>query len=471
MPREEMLIPYLPQTENEIKDMLARIGVDCIDDLFADIPEDVRLNRPLNLPPGLAEADVLAVVESLAAKNRTKTLFAGAGQYDHVIPAAVKHLAGRAEFVTAYTPYQPEIAQGYLQVLFEFQSMMAEITGLPVANASLYDGFTAAAEACAMALNARRNSRILLAAATLHPSTRRIIKTHFSDRDVEVRELDESRGRVELSTLLRALEDAGDELAGVLVQTPNIYGALENLEGWASAVHEAGGRLIVSSHPLSLGVLASPGEWGADIAVGDTQPLGIPPYFGGPSAGFIACDKSLMRRMPGRIVGESIDCEGRRAFVLTLQAREQHIKRERATSNICTNQSLVALMNVIYLALLGPSGFIEVSRRCISGAAALREALVDDMNMIDYADGPVFNEFTLRVPVPRERWDAVFDAAGCLPGVWLSDLDDSYPDDLLTVAVTEKRSALEIERYLDCAAEALGSGESCSVREREEVMV
>ena len=446
---------YLPQTDSEIRDMLAQIGVDSIDDLFADIPEDVRLKRPLNLAPGLAESDVLATVASLAKKNRPKTLFAGAGQYDHAVPAAVKHLAGRAEFVTAYTPYQPEIAQGYLQVLFEFQSMMAEITGLPISNASLYDGFTAAAEACAMALNARRKSRILLVASTVHPSTRRIIRTHFSDRDVEIRELSESGGRVELSTLAGAVEDAGAELAGVLVQTPNIYGALENLEGWASAVHDAGGRLIVSSHPLSLGVLTPPSEWGADMAVGDTQPLGVPPYFGGPSAGFITCGKSLMRRMPGRIVGESVDCEGKRAFVLTLQAREQHIKRERATSNICTNQSLIALINVIYLALLGPAGFAEASRRCISAAAALREALVDDMGMTDYAPGAVFNEFTVRVPVPRERWDAAFDAVDYLPGVWLSDIDDSYPEDLLTVAVTEKRTAAEIQTYLDCAEEAL----------------
>ena len=449
------MIPYIPHSDADVAAMLERIGVSSIDELFRDIPEAVRLDRPLDIPDSLAEADVMAEMEALAERNTPRLLFAGGGMYDHVIPAVVPHLTGRSEFVTAYTPYQPEISQGILQVLFEFQSAIAEITGLPVSNASLYDGATAAAEAAAMALNARRKSRILLVAATVHPHTRRVLGTFFEDLDVEIRMLEETDGRTDLATLTRALEAAGEELAGVLVQTPNFFGALEDLSGWADAVHAAGGKLIVSAHPLSLGALTSPAEWGADIAVGDTQPLGLPPYFGGPSAGYIACEKSLMRRMPGRIAGESVDADGRRAFVLTLQAREQHIKRERATSNICSNQSLAALANTIYLTAVGPRGFAEASERNIAAAAALREALAALPGLAEYAGGPVFNEFTLRIPVTRDRWEAPFRSAGIVPGFWLSDLDPDLPADLFAVAVTEKRKASEIRRYVECAREAL----------------
>jgi len=449
------MIPYLPHSEAEIEAMLSRIGVSSIEDLFSDIPESVRLSRALDLPGSMAEADVLASLSTLAGKNRTKILFAGGGQYDHVIPSLVPHLMGRSEFVTAYTPYQPEISQGILQVLFEFQSAMAEMTGLPVSNASLYDGFTAAAEACTMVLNARKKSRIVLVAGTVHPYTRSVLNTYFGDLDVDLVMLEETDGRVELGTLLADLEKAGDETAGVLVQTPNVYGALEDLTGWAAAVHTVGAKLIISAHPLSLGTLASPAEWGADIAVGDTQPLGLPPFFGGPSAGFITCDKSLIRRMPGRIVGETADADGKRAFVLTLQAREQHIKRERATSNICTNQSLAALANIIYMTALGPAGFTEVSKRNTDAAASLRSRLTGDLGLTDFTAGPVFNEFTLKIPVSREKWQSPFNREGIVPGFYLKDLDPAFPDDLFAVAVTEKRTAYELDRYVDCAREAL----------------
>ena len=449
------MIPYLPHSEVEIEAMLSRIGVSSIEDLFSDIPESLRLSRPLDLPGSMAEADVMSSLSALAGKNRTKILFAGGGQYDHVIPSVVPHLMGRAEFLTAYTPYQPEMSQGILQALFEFQSAIAEMTGLPVSNASLYDGFTAAAEACTMALNARRKSKVILVAGTVHPYTRSVLKSNFCDLDVELVVLDETGGRVELGTLTAALERAGDEAAGVLVQTPNVYGALEDLSGWSAAVHAAGAKLIVSSHPLSLGVLASPAEWGADIAIGDTQPLGLPPCFGGPSAGYIACDKSLMRRMPGRIVGETTDTDGKRAFVLTLQAREQHIKRERATSNICSNQSLAALANIIYMTALGPQGFSEVSERNMNAAASLRDRLTGIPGLIDYTGGPVFNEFTLSIPVSRDKWQAPFDREGIVPGFFLKDLDPALPDDLFAVAVTEKRTAEELNRYVECAREAL----------------
>ena len=449
------MVPYLPHSQADVDAMLKRIGIDSIDELFRDIPESVRLDRPLDLPPSAAEADVAAELQDLAGKNTLRTLFVGGGQYDHVIPSVVGHLTARSEFVTAYTPYQPEMSQGILQALFEFQSAVAEITGLPVSNASLYDGATAAAEACVMALNARRNSRTILVASTVHPHTRRVLETYFGDLDVNLLTLEDREGRIPLSTLTRALEDAGESAAGVLVQSPNVLGALEDLEGWSAAVQGAGARLIISAHPLSLGALASPAEWGADIAVGDTQPLGLSPTFGGPSAGYIACRSDLMRRMPGRIVGESVDADGRRAFVLTLQAREQHIKRERATSNICTNQSLAALANVIYLTALGPGGFAEVSRRNIAAADRLRTRLTGELGLEDYAPGPVFNEFTLRIPAARERWDAAFRKAGIVSGFRPADLDSRYPEDLLTVAVTEGRRLSEIDRYVACAREAL----------------
>lgn len=452
------MIPYIPHSDVDVSAMLDRIGISNINDLFADIPEAVRLARPLDLPKSKAEADVFRILDDLSRRNTSKLLFLGAGQYDHVIPSVVKHLTERSEFVTAYTPYQPEISQGILQTLFEFQSSIAAITGLPVSNASLYDGFTAAAEACSMAVNARRKSRVILTAGTIHPFTKSVLKTYFGDLDVEIVEMpegSESHGRVPFETLAEAVKQTGDELAGVLVQTPNIYGALEDLSGWADMVHAAGACLIVSSNPLSLGTLASPAQWGADIAVGDTQPLGLPPCFGGPSAGYIACTKKLMRRMPGRIVGETIDSEGRRAFVLTLQAREQHIKRERATSNICSNQSLAALANTIYLAAVGQKGFIEVSQKNIEAAAALREKLVGTLGLEDYTAGAIFNEFTVRIPVARKTWETPFEAAGIASGIWPADLDPSFPKDLLTVAVTEKRTAAELESYTRCAREAL----------------
>lgn len=449
------MIPYLPHTDAEIQGMLSSIGVSSIEDLFSDIPSALRPEKSLNLPDSMAEADVMSTLKRLSEKNRNRILFAGGGQYDHVIPSIVSHLMGRTEFVTAYTPYQPEISQGILQVLFEFQSLIAEITGLPVSNASLYDGFTAAAEACVMALNSRRKSRVLLVAGSVHPYTRSVLDSYFGDLDVELLTLDETDGRVKKETLISGLERAGDEIAGVLVQTPNLFGALENLDGWAEAIHDAGGKLIISAHPLSLGVLASPAEWGADIAVGDTQPLGLPSYFGGPSAGYISCRKELMRRMPGRIAGESVDVDGKRAFVLTLQAREQHIKRERATSNICTNQSLAALANVIYMTAMGPGGFTEASRRNMNAAESLRIRLTEELNLRDYSGGSVFNEFTLRIPFSRDRWEAPFERDGILPGFWLSDLDASFSEDLFAVAVTEKRTATELDRYVACAREAL----------------
>jgi len=450
------MIPYLPHSEAEIEAMLKKIGVSSIEDLFSDIPEAIRFPKPLNMPDSLAEADVFSEMGRMADMNKTKLLFTGGGQYDHVIPSVVPHLTGRSEFVTAYTPYQPEMSQGILQVLFEFQSAIAEITGLPVSNASLYDGHTAASEACTMAINARRKAHIMLVAGTIHPHTWTVLSTYFGDLDVKLVKLNETAGRVELKTLIAALEKDGENVAGVLVQTPNFYGALEDLNGWGDAVHEAGAKLIISAHPLSLGVLTSPAEWGADIAIGDTQPLGLPPYFGGPSAGYIACDKSMMRRLPGRIVGETTDADGKRAFVLTLQAREQHIKRERATSNICSNQSLAALANTIYMVAVGPGGFSEVSERNLDAAASLRKRLTEELKLEDYTGGAVFNEFTVKIPVSREKWLIPFENAGIAPGFFPSDLDSSQPENLFTIAVTEKRTAAELERYIECTREALG---------------
>ena len=449
------MFPYLPHSEDDIRIMLDTVGVSSINQLFSDIPEKVRLPRALNIPPSKAEEDVLRSLRNLAKNNCEKILFMGGGMYDHVIPSLVPHLAGRSEFVTAYTPYQPEISQGMLQALFDFQSSMAEITGLPVANASLYDGYTAAAEACVMALNAKRKGNVILLASTIHPFTQSILKSYFADLDVRLVQLRENAGRIELNTLIGEIEEYGEALAAVLVQTPNIYGALEDLSGWSEAVHAVSARLIISSHPLSLGSLSSPAQWGADIAVGDTQPLGLPPFFGGPSAGYICCQKDLIRRMPGRIVGETVDNKGKRAFVLTLQAREQHIKRERATSNICTNQSLAAVSNLVYLAALGPAGFRDVSARNIHAAAYLRDRLNSELGLKNYFNGPIFNEFTLEIPVSREKWLSAFRSSGMAPGFYQSDLNRDNPSNLFTIAVTEKRTTAEMDAYLACAGEAL----------------
>ncbi|MFW5712634.1 MAG: aminomethyl-transferring glycine dehydrogenase subunit GcvPA [Spirochaetota bacterium] len=446
------MFPYLPHTDQEIKEMLADIGVDSIDQLFADIPEKIRHKGDLKLPKSQSELEVYTRLQALADKNRQAVSFLGAGMYDHLIPSTVAAIMGRTEFYTSYTPYQAEISQGVLQAIFEFQTMMCQLTSLEVSNASLYDGHTAASEACALAINSTRKTDTILYSSTIHPYTKQVLETFFEDLNVKLVQLPEKDGVLDTSSIKAQLSD---NVAGLLVQSPNIYGILEDYSDIADMLHENKSLFIVSSNPMSLGVLKSQGEWGADIAIGDTQPFGLPAYYGGPSVGYIAATEKLLRKMPGRIVGQTEDEEGKRAFVLTLQAREQHIKRERATSNICSNQALAALGTTVYLATVGKQGLKELAVQNMQKAHYLAEKLRKEAGLELVADRPFFNEFTLSLPKPAAEVASAMEKDGIFAGVALNELDAAMPDNLLTVAVTEKRTAAEMDRYVQSIKGAL----------------
>ncbi|MFW6360919.1 MAG: aminomethyl-transferring glycine dehydrogenase subunit GcvPA [Spirochaetota bacterium] len=446
------MFPYLPHTDQEIKEMLADIGVDSIDQLFADIPEKIRHKGDLKLPKSQSELEVYTRLQALADKNQQAVSFLGAGMYDHLIPSTVAAIMGRTEFYTSYTPYQAEISQGVLQAIFEFQTMMCQLTSLEVSNASLYDGHTAASEACALAINSTRKTDTILYSSTIHPYTKQVLETFFEDLNVKLVQLPEKDGVLDTSSIKAQLSD---NVAGLLVQSPNIYGILEDYSDIADMLHENKSLFIVSSNPMSLGVLKSQGEWGADIAIGDTQPFGLPAYYGGPSVGYIAATEKLLRKMPGRIVGQTEDEEGKRAFVLTLQAREQHIKRERATSNICSNQALAALGTTVYLATVGKQGLKELAVQNMQKAHYLAEKLRKEAGLELVADRPFFNEFTLSLPKPAAEVASAMEKDGIFAGVALNELDAAMPDNLLTVAVTEKRTAAEMDRYVQSIKGAL----------------
>lgn len=446
------MFPYLPHTEQEIKQMLADIGVGSIDDLFADIPEKIRHKGDLKLPKSQSELEVFNRLQALADKNQHAVSFLGAGSYDHLIPSTVGAIMGRTEFYTSYTPYQAEISQGVLQAIFEFQTMMCELTSLEVSNASLYDGHTAASEACALAINSTRKTDTILYSSTIHPYTKQVLETFFEDLNVNLVQLPEQDGVLDTSAIK---EQMSDKVAALLVQSPNFYGILEDYTGIADMLHANKSLFIVSSNPMSLGALKSQGEWGADIAIGDTQPFGLPAYYGGPSVGYIAATEKVLRKMPGRIVGQTEDEEGKRAFVLTLQAREQHIKRERATSNICSNQALAALGTTVYLATVGKQGLKELSVQNMQKAHYLAEKLQKEAGLQLLADRPFFNEFTLELPKAAAEVAAAMENDGIFAGVALNELDSSMPDNLLTVAVTEKRTAAEMDRYVQSIKGAL----------------
>ena len=426
--------------------MLAVVGIDSLEDLFEEIPSDVRLGRPLDLPPGVSEMEILADLRSLAARDRhadEMVCFAGRGAYDHYVPSLVWALAGRSEFYTSYTPYQPELSQGVLQVLFEFQSMVCELTGLEVSNASLYDGATALVEAVNMARGHGRD-RVLVSAG----ADPRLIDTlraygRGAGYEPEIFDVVDGRG---------GAPQVGSDVAAVIVQHPNVYGVLEPARDLFGRAHDGGARAIQVFDPLSLGVLAPPGELGADIAVGEGQCLGNHLSYGGPYLGVIAARLDDVRKMPGRIVGETVDVDGRTGYVLTLQAREQHIRREKANSNICTNQTLMAIAATIYLGWLGSAGLEELGRQCASRAAYAAARLCEAPGVeLVFADAPFFKEFALRLPRPAvEVRDALVER-GILAGAPLP----SAGDDVLVVAVTEKRDKGEIDRYSEALAEVL----------------
>ncbi|HYG71586.1 MAG TPA: aminomethyl-transferring glycine dehydrogenase subunit GcvPA [Actinomycetota bacterium] len=438
---------FAPHTDDDVREMLGAIGLDSLDELFDQIPPGVRLDRPLDLPEGISEMELLADLRGLAARNRHAddlVCFAGAGAYDHYVPAVVWALAGRSEFYTSYTPYQPELSQGVLQALFEYQSMICELTELEVSNASLYDGATALAEAVNLARSSPARGRVLVSAGV----DRRYVetlRTYGRGAGYEPEIFDVVDG-------LGGTPDVADDVACVIVQHPNAYGLLEPARDLFGAAHAGGARAIEIFDPLSLGVLAPPGEVRADIAVAEGQPLGNHLNYGGPYLGIIATRLDDVRRLPGRIVGETVDVDGRTGYVLTLQAREQHIRREKATSNICTNQTLMAIAATVYLAWLGPQGLVELGERCAAKARYAADRLCE-VSGVDplFGDAPFFKEFALRLPRPAaDVVDALVDR-GFLGGVALPDADGHA----LLVAVTERRTREEIDAFALALKEVL----------------
>lgn len=431
---------YFPHTTEDIEAMLATCGVKSLDDLYSDVPEQLLLGREYNLPEEMSEKEVRDFFKTLASGNKALTCFAGAGYYDHYTPAVVPAILARSEFLTAYTPYQPEISQGTLQYIFEYQSMMASLTGLDVSNASMYDGATATAEAMMMTVAAARKRNRVLASSTLLPQVMDVVKTYASYHGITLDIIPEIDGVTSIDDLKSML---GADVAGVILPTPNKYGILEDYTGVADAIHANKSLLAMNCVASALGVIKTPGKWGADIAAGDAQSLGMPLNFGGPYLGFLCCKKALIRKLPGRIVGATVDEAGQRSFVLTLQAREQHIRREKATSNICSNQGLMSLFVAVYLSLLGPAGLKEVNDVSCKGARYLADKLVNTGKVkLTFGDRPFLNEFAVTTEFDTATLMERCLECGILPGVALDD-------HTMLIAVTEMRTRAEIDRLVE----------------------
>ncbi|MET3850532.1 aminomethyl-transferring glycine dehydrogenase subunit GcvPA [Paenibacillus sp. OAE614] len=438
---------YLPMTEQDQQEMLDTIGVSSLGDLFKDIPEEIRFKGDLPVSPGLNEYALTTHLSELAAKNANTDQYAsflGAGIYDHHIPSVINHVVSRSEFYTAYTPYQPEISQGELQAIFEFQSYICELTGMAVANASMYDGATALAEAGSLASAATKRKQLLVS-STVHPEARQVVRTYAKGLGLDVVEVPSANGVTNLAELAEAVSD---QTAAVLVQSPNFFGAIEDLAAIGDLIHASKGLMVVSTNPISLGILEAPGKLGADIVVGDAQPLGISSSLGGPTCGFFAVSQDHMRRMPGRIVGQTVDRNGKRGFVLTLQAREQHIRREKATSNICSNQALLALCASVYLSVMGKQGMIEVGQLNLqkSHYAARRLSSISGVSMP--FTSPYFNEFVIKLPEGTRvaEVNAKLLQKGILGGY---DLGRAYSEleGHMLIAVTERRTKEQIDQF------------------------
>ena len=434
---------YIPHTPDDIRAMLDVIGVSSLEDLYAEVPEELKLHRELDIPQSKSEIEVRRIIRAMADKNRKLVPFAGAGVYDHYVPSMIPYITSRSEFSTSYTPYQAEISQGTLQYIFEYQTMMADLTGMDISNASMYDGSTATAEAMLMCVAAAKKRNKVLISATFNPRVLNVVRTYAKFHGVELVEIPAADGLTDREAITREL--AAGDVAGVMVAQPNHYGIIEDFTGLADEVHAAKALLVINSIASTLAVLRSPGEWGADIACGDAQSLGIPMNFGGPHIGYLCVKSALVRKMPGRLVGETVDADGKRAFVLTMQAREQHIRREKATSNICTAQGIMCLYVAIYLSLMGRQGLVEVNEQSAGAARALREALLATGKFEEVFPGkPFLNEFALRyvgsesLKTLRRRWAE----NGWLGGVTL----DGMPNCLL-FAATEQRTQEEIDAF------------------------
>ncbi len=437
-----MTYKYFPHTEDDLKAMLEKVGAGSMDDLYAQIPDSIRFKGDYQLPMEASELEVRQIFDKLGSQNKQLTCFAGMGVYDHYMPSVIPQLLQRSEFLTSYTPYQAEISQGTLHYIFEYQSMMAELTGMDISNASMYDGTTAAAEAMMMAVAAGKKANRVLITGCMNPNTFEVLKTYALHKGIELEVLPIREGTTSLEDVKAKLAEGG--VAGVLVQQPNVYGIVEDFSGFADACHEQKALFIVDSVAADLAVLKTPGEWGADIAVGDGQSLGIPMLYGGPYVGYMCCTEKLIRKMPGRIVGMTKDSRGQRAFVLTLQAREQHIRRQKATSNICSNQSLMALFVTIYMSLMGRQGLQEAARLSYAGAHYLCEGLLKTGRFHLVYDKPFFNEFYVKYDGDVDKLYDRLAAEGIMAGVCL--------EEGLLLAVTEKRTKEEIDHLLKLVA-------------------
>lgn len=442
---------YVANTPQDQAAMLNDIGAPSIEALFSDVPEKLRVKGLKNIPEPASEMEVLSKIRSLAGRNSSFSAyknFMGAGSYEHFIPSVVSAVTGRSDFYTAYTPYQPEVSQGTLMSIFEYQTMICNLTGMEVSNASHYDGATALAEAMIMSYNVN-GRREFLVAESVNPRYMKVLKTYAAAADFRLKTIpvDRRTGKLDAEFANSAMSDS---VSAVLVQNPSYLGVVENFSALSGSAHKNGSVFVVSANPISLGLLAPPSSYGADIVCGEGQPLGIPPSFGGPNLGFMATSQKLMRRMPGRIVGETVDKNGRRAYVLTLQAREQHIRREKASSNICSNEALCALAATVYLSYVGPHGLRKVAARCSDLAHYMAREISKVKGFeVAFEGTPFFHEFVVKFPASL-TFDRLFDhfhASGILPGVSLSDLYPGEPNQML-VCATEVRTKQEIDSYV-----------------------
>lgn len=435
---------YFPHTEDDIKSMLERIGVGSLDDLYSDVPDKFIYRGEYDLPDAMSEQQVRSFFESLDKKDLHLKVFAGAGAYDHYTPSVIPYICSRSEFLTAYTPYQAEISQGTLRYIFEYQSMICALTGMDVSNASMYDGPTAAAESMMMAVACtKRKTRVLLS-ETLLPHVRKVVETYAKFHNVQLGYIPMKDGQTGLESMKEEL--AKGDVAGVIVPSLNRFGIVEDLTGFAEAVHEAKAIAVEYCDPSALAVVRTPGEWDFDIAVGDGQSLGIPMCFGGPYVGFMACRKDYVRKMPGRIVGQTQDADGKRCFVLTLQAREQHIRREKATSNICSNQSLMALYVTVYMSLMGKEGLAKVNSLSSAGAHYLYGELLKTGKFEPVFDKPFLKEFVLKPLVPVEKLQQKLLDEGFFGAL---ATEEGY----VSFCVTEKRTRAEVDSLVEAVKE------------------
>lgn len=441
---------YIPLTEKDKQEMLQTIGAKSIGELFGDVPSDILLNRDLNIAEGEAETTLLRRLNRIASKNITKethTSFLGAGVYDHYAPSVVDAMISRSEFYTAYTPYQPEISQGELQAIFEFQTLICELTDMDVANSSMYDGMTSFAEACILAFSQTKKNKIVVSKG-LHYQALQVLHTYAKTRkEFEVVEIDLDGTVTDLKKLEAAVDD---ETAAVAVQYPNFYGSIEDLEKIQSFIEDKKALFIVYANALALGLLTPPGSFGADIVVGDTQPFGIPAQFGGPHCGYFATTKKLMRKVPGRLVGQTQDDEGNRGFVLTLQAREQHIRRDKATSNICSNQALNALASSIAMSALGKQGIYDIAVQNIEHANYAKQQFIK--KGFEVLDGTSFNEFVVKFDKPIQQVNEELVKYNIIGGFDLGVVSDDFKNHML-IAVTELRTKDEIDTFVEKAGE------------------